>query len=150
MLNDPDEEHVDLAAQQRLVRISLWELLLLQLAAALILILDLRWSRHGGLSYVLIPMLITTWVACRLRYYPYFKFINPFTVGMLTTFLSMAAGQLLAQQDYLDAWHNLHFGDAVLQAIILTVGLGLFLGFICVMIADQLIAGVKTIRNWLS
>ena len=84
-LIDPEQGRTDPNAGRQLPKISIAELLGLQVVAALVLLWEFKVATQVQVSYLFIPLMLTTWVACRLRYFPFFTVVNPFSVGILTT-----------------------------------------------------------------
>ena len=131
-LNDPKADTVDEDAEKKLWRFSIGGLLIFQLLVAALLLIDLRWGR-GSFTCFVMPILLTLWVACRLRYYPHVTWINPFSVGIF----SVAIGQGI---QLLSGGNNMEFGEAIIFHVITSLSFGLFLGFVCVLFADPIMA----------
>ena len=147
---DPEQGRTDPLADRQLPKISIAELLGLQLAAAFILLWEFKVATQIQVSYLFIPLLLTTWVACRLRYFPFFTFINPFSVGVLTTTISYLLSMTVRPSEMtpygsssIGSW-----GQALCDLIILGLSGGLGLGLISVLIADPIMSFVNHAMRW--
>ncbi|QDT12782.1 hypothetical protein [Planctomycetes bacterium K23_9] len=132
-----ESDKVDLSANKRLAKFSIAELVLLQLACAVVLFLDFRLAGRAAFSFFALPLGITTWVACRLRYFPSVKMINPFSVGVATSTTSTLIG----------AWGSpIPIAESATSYLVFNLvcgaAMGLMLGWVAVMLADQIMTRV--------
>jgi len=133
-----NEDRIDETADRELKRFNLSELLMLTLATGLIFWLERSLDSQGEVILTLAPVVITTWVAVRLRYFPRVTLINPFSVGVLS------ATTAVSVSSYLSYGHRRPYGMTVTQivadAMVMGVVLGLLTGLFAVMVADRIAA----------
>jgi|GEM_PF-6260650 len=79
----------DFYGRALLSKIGLWEILILQLVAAVAFLLD-SLLLEAPISAVILPFAVALWSAVRLRNYPYLTWVNPFSVGVLASVITAA------------------------------------------------------------
>lgn len=144
-LIDPEQGRTDPNAGRQLPKISIAELLGLQVVAALVLLWEFKVATQVQVSYLFIPLMLTTWVACRLRYFPFFTVVNPFSVGILTTVISYLLSMMVRPSE---RSYSSSGADFVFDTVIFGISGGLFLGLIAVLIADPIMSFVNHTIRW--